>query len=233
MFFDDTTPVLVVAAHHDDEVLGAGGTIARLSKSGRPVTVAILGEGPTSRAPEADSSAREKAQDRQARSAESASAMLGVNELVLGGFPDNRFDTMAMLDLARWIERILERVQPALVLTHSGSDLNVDHVRTLQAVLTAARPQAGTPVKTILSFEVPSSTEWGFRALGSTFNPNCFLDIASTLEDKMKALECYENEMREDPHPRSFDGVRRLASLRGATVGLTAAEAFEVVRIQD
>lgn len=224
--------VLVVAAHPDDEVLGAGGTMARLAAAGEQVYAAILGEGVTSRFAQREAADREllsSLKDDSARAAE----RLGVADLFTYDLPDNRFDTVALLDVVKIVEELVQRLAPTAIYTHHAGDLNVDHGVVHRAVLTAARPVAGASVQAIYAFEVPSSTEWAFGQLEPRFRPTVFVDIAATLEAKVEAMEAYESEARPFPHPRSPDALRALARARGAAAGLEAAEAFELVRLID
>ncbi len=139
-------------------------------------------------------------------------------------------DSIPLLDIIRSIEGSIARIKPDTVLTHHAGDLNIDHRRVHEAVATACRPQLGHPVRTLLSFEVPSSTEWQLGASAPTFVPNWFEDITSTLERKLAALDAYEAELRAWPHPRSRQAVEHLARWRGATIGAQAAEAFMLGR---
>lgn len=221
--------VLVVVAHPDDEVLGCGGTISLMAGQGHDVFVAILGEGITSRFAAVDDQARALLKELHHRSRE-VSALLGVKELFLFSLPDNRFDTVPLLELVKQVEKVIQEVQPEVIFTHHGGDLNIDHALTFRAVLTSTRPTKRCPLKTLYTFEVPSSTEWAFGQFGGTFNPNFFVEVTSTLELKIKAMEHYESEAREFPHPRSAEALRALARYRGATAGLPAAEAFQLIR---
>jgi len=221
--------LLVVAAHPDDEVLGCGGTIARLTGEGHDVYVAILGEGITSRYDNREQADQEMIKQLQDRSRQ-VSKLLGVKELCLYDFPDNRFDTVPLLNIIKIVEELINRFQPQIVYTHHGGDLNIDHVITHRAVMTATRPVENYPVKEIYAFEVPSSTEWAFGQFQSTFRPNVFVDISRTLEAKIQAMHLYESEVRAFPHPRSPEALRALAISRGSCVGFQAAEAFELVR---
>ena len=221
--------VLVVAAHPDDEVLGCGATAARLVVEGHEVHFAILGEGITSRhrnRSDADS-AEVVALDQKAHA---AAAKLGVKSVVLHKLPDNRLDTVPLLDVVGIIEDLVGRIKPEIIYTHHGGDLNIDHEVVNRAVLTATRPVAGQPVREIYAFEVPSSTEWAFQRQGSSFQPNVFVDVSRTLEAKIAAMECYESEARQFPHPRSPEALRALAMRWGSVAGCGAAEAFELVR---
>lgn len=225
----DFGPVLVVAAHHDDEVLGCGGVLARLARAGHDVHVAILGEGATCRLDDGDEAAKAALARLQQEQARRAAAILGARAVHFGDLPDNRFDSLPLLDVVRRVEALVREVGPDLVLTHHHGDLNVDHAVTARAVLTAARPLPDRTTRAVLSFEAPSSTEWAFGLPGSPFRPTLFVDIAEHLQAKLEALAAYGDEMRPFPHPRSAEAVRHLAALRGATAGRTAAEAFEIL----
>jgi N-acetylglucosamine malate deacetylase 1 len=224
--FDDKRRVAVIVAHPDDEVLGCGGTIRRHAIAGDEVSVVILADGETSRTPDAGAATIAKRETAAGAAAE----VLGVRRLTLHRLSDNRLDTAPLLDVIQLIERDIGEIVPDIVYTHHAGDLNVDHRRVHEAVLTACRPQRGHPVKTLLFFEIPSSTEWQAPGARAPFLPNWFVDIDDTLESKMAALRAYHGEMRPWPHPRSYEGVTHLARWRGATVGCGAAEAFVLGR---
>lgn len=217
---------LIVVAHPDDEVLGCGGTIAKLADNGTTVHVVFLADGVSSRN---EGSLPEKLKVRRL-AAKKACGILGVRSVSFEDFPDNRLDTVALLDITQRVEWYITEHRPIMVLTHHSGDLNIDHRRTLDAVVTACRPQLGHPVRSILSFEVPSSTEWQLQTSAPSFQPNWFVDISATIERKLEALSAYESELRDWPHPRSLKGVEYLARWRGATVGVDAAEAFVLGR---
>jgi LmbE family N-acetylglucosaminyl deacetylase len=221
--------VLVIAAHPDDEVLGCGGTAARLVAEGHEVHFAILGEGMTSRHPQrSDTDAKQLTVLHQ--QARAAAAKLGVKNLSLHKLPDNRLDTVPLLEVVKLVEELVDRVKPEIIYTHHAGDLNVDHGVIHRAVLTATRPTAGRPVLEIYAFEVSSSTEWAFQRIEPIFRPNVFVDITRTLEAKIAAMECYESEARKFPHPRSPEALRAIATRWGSVVGCGAAEAYELVR---
>jgi len=221
---------LAVVAHPDDEILGCGGTIARLVKEKNNVYVAILGEGITSRyqnIEQADQASVKKLQDCSRHVAK----MLGIEDYFFYNLPDNRFDSYPLLDVVKIIERLIERLEPKVVYTHYGGDLNIDHAITFRAVLTATRPLEGNTVKELYTFETPSSSEWAFNQFSPRFSPNTFIDISHTLELKIKAMNAYESEVRNYPHPRSPEAIRAISQKWGSSVGIAAAEAFEMVRM--
>lgn len=220
--------VLILAAHPDDEVLGCGGTIAKLADEGATIHVAFLVDGVFSRTGDAGTQQAELAARRTA--AQKSCDILGVKSVFFGDFPDNRMDTIALLDIIKPIEELIAKHQPEVVFTHHAGDVNIDHRRMHEAVVTACRPQRGHPVKTLLCFEVPSSTEWQLPGSAPVFAPNWFVDISDTLERKLAALDAYAAELRAWPHPRSRQAVEHLARWRGATVGVDAAEALMLGR---
>lgn len=221
---------LVIAAHPDDEVLGCGATIARLSDTGWAVHVVIVAEGVTSRAADRERVRHANELSELAGCAQKANAILGSSSVKLLTLPDNRMDGMELLEVVKMVEAEVERHSPSLVLTHHVGDVNVDHVVLHNAVVTACRPQPGHPVKTLLFFEVPSSTEWRPSGSGVTFTRDYFFDVTPYLERKLRALDAYAPEMRGFPHPRSVQAVEHIARWRGASVGCAAAEAFMLGR---
>lgn len=224
--------VLVVAAHPDDEVLGCGGAIAKLAADGSPVHLAFLADGVGARrdSPDREDDALRAELHGRRAAAEAAAGILGAASVSFDDLPDNRLDTMPLLDITKRVEALVARHRPTLVLTHHAGDLNLDHRLVHRAVITACRPQRDHPVRTLLCFEVPSSTEWQPPASGEPFAPNWFVDISASLDTKLAALDAYAAELRDWPHPRSRRAVEYLARWRGATVGCEAAEAFVLAR---
>ena len=222
--------VLVVAAHPDDEVLGCGGTIARHADAGDQVQVLIVAEGATSRQEQRNRNQASDELSALAHAAQKAGAILGAQGVELLGLPDNRLDSLDRLDLIKQIEERIARHQPQVVYVHHSGDVNIDHRRLHEAVVTACRPIPGQPVRRLLSFEVASSTEWQPPGSAPAFQPNWFVDISAQWLRKREALEAYASEMRPWPHARSLEALEHLASWRGAQVGVEAAEAFCLLR---
>ncbi|MED3800264.1 PIG-L family deacetylase [Lysinibacillus capsici] len=219
--------ILVIAAHPDDEILGCGGVMAKHSKDGDKVYSAILAEGITSRDLQRNKEAHEDNFKILYKAAELANEIVGVTELKLLGFPDNRMDSVDLLDIVKQVEILIEKIKPDIIYTHHIGDVNIDHQMIHKAVITATRPIPGNHlVEEILFFETASSTEWMTPGTATPFTPNYYVNIEETLHLKLKALEAYEYEMRDWPHARSIKALDYLAKWRGANIGFEAAEAF-------
>ena len=225
-----TASVLIVAAHPDDEVLGCGGTIARHVDAGDVVQVLIVAEGATSRQGKRDRGQAAEELSSLAQAAQAAGAILGATGVTLLDLPDNRLDSLDRLNLIKRIEERIDLQQPQVVYVHHAGDVNIDHRRLHEAVVTACRPTPGQPVRRLLSYEVASSTEWQPPGSAPAFQPNWFVDITAQLTRKRKALEAYSAEMRPWPHARSIEALDHLARWRGAQMGVEAAEAFCLLR---
>ncbi len=217
--------LLTVAAHPDDETLGAGGTMAWHAAQGDTVWVCILADG---------ASSRHGHVSQQADCARRACDLLGVDRLALVGLPDQRLDTLSLLDVITPIEEVIAELRPDVVLTHFMGDVNEDHRLVARATTVAARAVPGTPVSRVCAYEVPSSTDWAPPIPGSVFAPNLYVDIAATLETKLTAMKAYADtyvsEVRPFPHPRSLEALTAYAHRHGAASGLLAAEPFMLLR---
>ncbi|MDR7240110.1 PIG-L deacetylase family protein [Neobacillus drentensis] len=210
--------VLVIAAHPDDEILGSGGTIKKLINHGYKVITVIAAKG------------RKEEEHHIQQLMLQANKHLGVEEILFLEFPNLLMETIPLVEINKSIEDLLDKYTPAMIFTHHYGDTNRDHQILFQAVLTAARPLPGKKPIEILCFETVSSSEWSQHTNDKEFKPNYFVDISDTIDDKLKSLRHYDVEMRPFPHPRSYDGVKYLARVRGMTVGVEYAEAFEIIR---
>jgi LmbE family N-acetylglucosaminyl deacetylase len=216
--------IMVIAAHADDEALGCGGTMARLTAAGAQIHVVFMADGVFSR-----KSSTKNQQKKRKAAAKAAQKILGSKNSHFLEMPDNQMDQVPMLLIVQSLEALIKKYQPKTIFTHFHGDLNVDHRITQQAVMTACRPVPGCPVKKIYGFEVPSSTEWATPG-EAPFCPTFFVDIGSFLQIRLRALQAYSMEMRGKPHARSVHHVKALARHRGNSVGVEAAEAFVVYR---
>ena len=220
--------ILIVASHPDDEVLGCFGTVARLIQEGYEAYTLILGEGKTSRD---DKRIVENKKDEIAKlnnEIQDANNVIGIKKVFVESFPDNRFDSVDLLDIIKVISKVKDEVKPDIIFTHYEHDLNIDHQITYKAVVTATRPMQDECVKEIYSFEILSSTEWNYPI---SFSPDTYYDISNTLDLKIKAMKEYTSELCEYPHPRSLEGIDLNAKYQGMRVGKKAVEAFKCIRI--
>ena len=226
--------IMVVVAHPDDELLGLGATMHKLIQEYKVQThVVILGEGITSRGDERNPEEWEKELKIHKQNIKDAQAAIGYHSVSTHDFPDNRFDTVALLDIIKVVEKEKEQFKPEIIFTHHGGDLNVDHQRTFEAVITATRPMKDEVVKTIITFETPSGTEWQGSSDPRRFIPNLFIEVSEEdVEAKIKGMENYEFEKRVWPHPRSPEALKSTCKERGVRVGKDFAENFSILRIR-
>jgi len=218
---------LIVVAHPDDEVLGAGGFIYTFTNNGGEVSACIM-------CMEALARVNRPNDDILLENTYSAMAILGIKDLYKGSFPNIMMNTIAHLNLVQFIEKAILESKPDIIITHHPSDLNNDHVQTSLACQAAIRLfQRRRDVKAIsnlLYMEVPSSTDWSINTAVNRFYPNTFVEIGEKgIDVKLEALSMYEGVMRDYPHPRSDKALRALAAFRGAQSGQVYAEAFESV----
>lgn len=216
--------VLAIAAHPDDEVLGAGGTLIRHFKAGDEVRVLIVCSASPIRYPEGET--------QQTADSQRAAHYLGARTHGLG-FPDQRLDAGSNLDLIQALEGEVREFQPTIVYTHHWGDVNADHVRIAEAVDVATRPFAAPFVERLYAFHTPSSSEWTASSRDRSFTPNVFSDISRELDRKLDAMRCYRSELRPYPHPRSLRSLRERAGLWGSVANMSAAEPFMLLRARE
>jgi len=215
--------ILVVATHPDDEVLGCGGVIARHASRGDRVDVVVVTRG----APELYDENQVKTLRREL---EAAHALLGVSAVHFLDFPAPKLDLVPAYELADAISALFHSLQPAAAYIPHRGDLHSDHRSVFSAALVAARPIGKSPVLKVLSYETLSETEWSAPVAEDAFLPSVFIDISPFLDKKKQAMAAYRSQLKEFPHPRSLLAVESLARLRGSTVGVQAAEAFQLIR---
>jgi len=224
--------IMIVVAHPDDELLGLGATMNRLIQDFNVKShVVILGEGITSRVDQRDVKKWQLELDIHQSNIKLAQKSIGYHNVNTYDFPDNRFDTVALLDIIKIIEKEKSHFIPDVIFTHHGGDVNIDHQRTFEAVITACRPMENENVKTIITFETPSGTEWRPPSDPRQFLPNLFFEVKKdNIEAKIRGMESYEFEKRTYPHPRSPEALKIQAQRWGVTIGMKYAEAFQLIR---
>lgn len=220
--------ILVIAAHPDDEVLGMGGTIAKLTAEGKEVNLLIVTDGSSSQYRDADNLAEiiEAKKQETRRCAD----VLGIKDIFYGGLPDMKLDATPHIEINQAIERTIDLLQPDTVFTHFWGDVNCDHQNVFKSTLVAVRPVTEQVVRELYCYRVPSSTEWTPNKVDTMFMPNVFVDITEYAEQKYEAFSKYTTELRNYPHPRSVQHLRETDKSAGLRVGLLSAEEFVVLR---
>lgn len=214
---------LIVVAHPDDEVLGAGATICKLVKEGNQVAVATIANHAAARTNRSDTLLEDQDQARK---------ILGIAKSYRADFPNIRMNTVPHLELVQFIEGCIEDFGAEAMMTHHPSDTNIDHVMTSGASQAAARlfqRKEGIPsLREFLYMEVLSSTEWSLDASAHLFRPNTYVEVGKEgIARKIQALSAYKGVMRPYPHPRSKEAIEGLAAFRGSQAGCSYAEGFE------
>ena len=215
---NEPTRVLVVAAHPDDELLGCGGTIRLHTNNGDRVTSIIACEGESIR--------YQEGQVDQRSDTLRAAEVLGVNDVRRFEFPDQKLDTINLVDIITKLEDVIADVRPTIIYTQWGGDINRDHKILFEALLVAARPMEAF-IETIYAFDTASSTEWAYPR---NFVPDTWVDITPVIDDKLSAMSCYKSELRKYPHPRSLEGLKAKAASWGVQCCMDYAEVFMTIR---
>ena len=225
--------ILVVVAHPDDELLGPGATMHRLvDEFNASIRVLILGEGITSRADARDLVNWQVELTQHRANIETARSIIGYEAVTVHDFPDNRFDSIDLLDIIKVVEREIDDFRPTTIFTHHGGDVNIDHQLTFDAVITACRPLMEQVVKQIITFPTASGTEWRASTDPRHYVPNLYVSVSeANLAAKIRAMQSYVYERRSFPHPRSPEALRIFAAHTGMIVGVPLAESFAIVRV--
>ena len=206
--------ILVIAPHPDDEVLGMGGTIKKLSRKNK-IILCIVSEGATAQY-------KDKKMIKVRRdSCKKTAKILGISQTIFLDYPDMRLN-LSHLDINKKLEEIIEKYRPEIVYTAPKNDLNLDHQMVFNSTLVACRPKSG--VKQILCYEIQGNTK-------VPFVPNVFENIEKEFPYKIKGFKMYKSEIEEFPNPRSITAIENLAIQRGVESGTKKAEAFELIRV--
>jgi LmbE family N-acetylglucosaminyl deacetylase len=221
--FESARTALIIAPHPDDEVLGAGGTIARLSKAGVATHVAIA---TSPMAPTFDPAFREQIEEE----ARAAHQLLGVAQTHYCGFPAAQLDRVSHAEINASLGALFDELQPDTLFIPFVGDLHLDHQLIFLSSLVAARPRHAAAPARILAYETLSETNWMAPGITPSFNANVYVDISTTIDTKIAAFEKYGSQQKPFPDERSTAVIRALAQVRGATIYREAAEAFMLIR---
>lgn len=224
--------ILVICAHPDDEVLGCGGTLLKHKKKGDQINILFVFEGSSARYKNKNDNKIKKDIYKRRKSAIRVARKLKAKSV---NFLDNEnlnSSSNLKLEITKSIHAFIKKIDPNIIYTHSNKDLNIDHKTCLESVLVATRPQQNLKIKKILSFEIPSSTEWAFNVYGK-FKGSYFVNISEFINEKIKLLNLYDYELKPYPYPRSNKCIISQSILAGSACGFKNAESFEVIRIFD
>lgn len=208
--------ILVIAPHNDDEILGVGGTIKRYINEGHDVYVCEVTSGPMYKTLQGE--------------ALSAHEFLGIKKTYFLNLPVGKLKTMEPYQLNDSISKVIKEIEPEIVFIPFWGDMHLDHKEVAEASMVPLRPINPYSVKEIYMYETLSETGWNLPLNDKSFCPDVWIDISNTLDDKLKAMNYYQSQLKEYPSPRSLDAIKALAMYRGATVGVKYAESFKLVR---
>ncbi len=212
--------VLVFAPHNDDEVLGVGGTIARLASEGNDVYVCEVTSLPDN--PELVQTIKNEAIK--------AHDLLGVKDTFFLELPTVGLKDTDTVTVNGRFEEIVQKIKPEIAFIPHKGDMHIDHLETAKAAMVALRPISNPQLQEIYAYETLSETEWNLPTVENAFIPNTYIDITKTIEKKKQAMACFETQIKEFPHPRSLEAIEALSKLRGSTIGVSNAESFMLIR---
>ena len=208
--------IVIIAAHPDDEVLGMGGTIKKLSKAGHQIHLCVVSDG------SAGIKNKEKMISLRKNACLKSSKVLGIDSVDFLDLPDMKLDDIPQLEINLLLEQLINKYKPSVVYTTPYSDFHKDHQKIHECTLVATRPVASR-VKQLFSYEIPGTVK-------TAFNPNYYENISKEISYKIKAFKFYSTEIQKFPHPRSIESVENLATHRGIESGIKKAEAFRLIR---
>lgn len=219
--------VLVIAPHADDEVLGCGATISKLSKSGCNVYVLISTNAsvgaPELFTPDIISQVRAEALD--------AHKILGVKDTSFLELPAPALDQYPGYKIANEILAVIKKYNSDTVFIPHRGDCHKDHKIIHECAMVACRPLSNSSVKAVYAYETLSETEWGDAVSSDAFSPTKYVSFTEEeFAAKMKAMRCFKSQLYEFPASRSLEAIEALAKYRGATISKVRAESFEVLR---
>lgn len=208
--------ILVIAAHPDDEVLGMGATIRKLSRKNNKIHLCVVSEGASAQYND------NKMIEIRKQSCIKAGKLLGISTFNFLEFPDMKLDSIPHLNINIKIEKIIQKHKPQIVYTTPFNDLNKDHKIVFESTLVATRPLSSN-VKQVLCYELPGLVK-------TPFQPTVYENIKKEISFKIKAFKMYKSEITKFPHSRSVEAIENLAIQRGVESGLQRAESFQLIK---
>lgn len=211
--------ILVFAPHNDDEVLGVGGTIAKYSKQGDEVYIC-----------EITSSNNVERCNLVKNEAAQAHKILGVKETIFLDLPVVALKHVPVAELNQRIFDVVKQIKPEIAFIPHRGDIHTDHHEVSRSAMVALRPHNNPQLKAIYTYETLSETEWDIPSPETAFIPNVWSDISETIDAKLEAMNCYQSQIQDYPHPRSLEAIEALSKTRGSTICVNNAEAFVTIR---
>jgi LmbE family N-acetylglucosaminyl deacetylase len=207
--------ILIVVAHPDDETMGMGGTIKKLSKNNE-ISLCVLSDGASAQYDD-----KKMIKIRQ-DACKKAGKILGISEFHFFDFPDMKLDSIPHVEINKELEKIVKFFNPKILYSTSYNDLNNDHQKVFESCSIISRP-ISSKIKQFFCFEIGGRNK-------IPFNPNTYVDISKELSFKLKAFKQYKSEINPFPHQRSLKFIESLSHVRGVESGFKNAEAFELIR---
>ena len=220
--------VLVLAPHNDDETLGVGATMAKHVANGDEVFVSVLTSIDENNPVMKPNKPEIRAETKQAME------ILGVNynNVIYRDLPNVLLNDEPMYKVNKVVVDVVKEVGPDVLYIQFINDLHKDHREIVYAAQVAARTctDFGRNIKEVMMYETLSETHWNIESVEGGFLPNVFNEIYDFLDLKLQAVQAYKSQLKFFPDVRSVEALRSLAIVRGAIVGMRAAEGFMLVR---
>lgn len=211
--------ILIFAPHNDDEVLGAGGTLSKFANQENDVFVC-----------EVTSGENKVIVDKIKSEALKAHAIIGVKETFFLDLPVVAINQVPVSEINEKMLEIVKIVDPEIAFIPHKGDIHTDHVEVAKSAMVALRPVTAPNLKAIYAYETLSETEWNIPSVENAFIPNVWSDISNYLDIKLQAMNCYQTQIKEFPHPRSLEAIEALAKYRGSSICVKYAESFMLIR---
>jgi len=220
--------ILAIVSHPDDEIIGCGGTLIKHVKQKDQVKVVFTSESERARSKNVNTN--EKNSHERIMQAKKISKKLGFKEPIFLNYPSLSLSRKKITEMNSEIQKIIIKFKPNVIYTHSPYDVHHDHRATFDATLVASRPSKHIKIEEILTFEIPSATEFSIYPNKKNFIPTCFVNIENHIKLKKTALTLYKKQLKDYPNMLSIKGIINLNSYRGNMVNLKYAEAFAIIR---